>query len=229
MGILGKLMTALRGGAREAGEAIVDANGIRIFEQEIKDAESHIQKAKQDLTEVMSKAMQAGRKSSELEKNIKKHETYAAQALEKNDESLVLDIANKIVEMTEEYEIQKEAKSKFDAHTERLKGMVKKSTKSIAELKRQLVMVKTTASVQKATKAITNNYGSSGSKMLSAKESLDRIQQRQRDLDDRLAAGDLLKEEGEGGSLDDKLKAAGIGESSTSAQDILAKLKQKKA
>ena len=35
MSILKKLFTAVRGGAREAGEAIVDANGIRIFEQEI--------------------------------------------------------------------------------------------------------------------------------------------------------------------------------------------------
>ena len=38
MSVFKKIMTALRGGAREAGEAIVDANGIRIFEQEIKDA-----------------------------------------------------------------------------------------------------------------------------------------------------------------------------------------------
>ena len=38
MSVLKKIMTAVRGGAREVGELIVDANGTRIFEQEIKDA-----------------------------------------------------------------------------------------------------------------------------------------------------------------------------------------------
>ena len=34
-GVLNKIWTALRGGVREMGDAIVDSNGIRIFEQEI--------------------------------------------------------------------------------------------------------------------------------------------------------------------------------------------------
>ena len=46
MSILKKLFTAVRGGAREAGQAIVDANGIRIFEQEIADAQNALQRAK---------------------------------------------------------------------------------------------------------------------------------------------------------------------------------------
>ena len=39
MSVLNKVFTAIRGGAREVGESIVDANSVRIFEQEIKDAE----------------------------------------------------------------------------------------------------------------------------------------------------------------------------------------------
>ena len=35
MSILKKIATAFRGGAREIGELVVDANGTRIFEQEI--------------------------------------------------------------------------------------------------------------------------------------------------------------------------------------------------
>ena len=42
MGVLRDMMTALRGGANEVGEAIVDANAIRILEQEIRDAEGAI-------------------------------------------------------------------------------------------------------------------------------------------------------------------------------------------
>lgn len=228
MGVFNKIMTAIRGGAREVGEAIVDANGVRIFEQEIKDAEENLEKAKQDLTSVMAKQMQAVRKVEQLSKEIDKHESYATQALEKGDEDLALEVANKIADLQGELGIQQTAQQKFAAHVVRLKDMIKQTTKSLAEMKRQLVMVKTTESVHKATKAISDNYATSGSKLLTAKESLDRIQKRQSDLDDQLAAGVELKDEFEGRGLEQRLKDAGIGGDNSSAQDILAKLKEKK-
>jgi len=83
MALFEKIFTAIRGGAREMGEAIVDKNGVRIFEQEIKDAETALDKAKQDLTEVMAKEMQASRKIENLNADIKKHEEYVASALAK--------------------------------------------------------------------------------------------------------------------------------------------------
>lgn len=228
MGILSKIITAIRGGAREAGEAIVDANAIRIFEQEIKDADDNLNKAKRDLTEVMAKEMQAKRKVNDLQTEISKHEGYVAEALEKSNEGLAMDVANKIAELESELAIQLKAQESFSAHCERLKAMIKKTNNGLTEMKRQLVMVKTTDSVQKASQSISNNYANSGSKMLGAKESLDRIQKRQADLDDRLAAGDSLKDEFEGSNLDDKLKAAGIGESTGSAVDILERIKAKR-
>ncbi len=227
MSMLSKIFTAIRGGAREVGESIVDANSVRIFEQEIKDADEQIEKAKRDLTAVMAKEMQASRKVESLTKDIEKHERYVASALEKNDEALALEIAQKIAEIQGELDIQQKAQSSFAAHAERLKAMIKKTAKALAEMERQLVMVKTTESVQKATTAITNNYASGSSKLLSAKESLDRIKQRQDDLDDRMAAGEALAGEFNGDDLEAKLKAAGIGEDDNKASDILEKLKAK--
>ena len=228
MSVFTKIITAIRGGAREVGVSIVDANGVRIFEQEIKDAEHHLENAKRDLTAVVAKEMQAGRKVEQLTKEIKKHEGYAAKALEQGNEELALEVAEKIAGFQGEIEVNKKAQQRFNAHVERLKEIIKKTTASLADMKRQLVMVKTTESVHKATKSITENYATSGSKLLTAKESLDRIQQRQQDLDDRLEAGQDLQDEFEGRTLDQKLKEAGIGETSTTAKDILAKLKDKK-
>ncbi|MFQ5535405.1 MAG: PspA/IM30 family protein [Sphingomonadales bacterium] len=228
MGVLSKIITAIRGGATEVGEAIVDANSVRIFEQEIKDAENHLEKAKRDLTEVMAKEMQATRKIGDLTANVVKHEGYAAQALEKGDESLALEVAGKIAELQDELEIQQQAKQNFSAHVARLKKLIRATGKSLADMKRQLVMVKTTDSVQKATAAITDNFASSGSRLLSAKESLDRIQQRQRNTEDRLKAGEELRSDFEGGGLEERLQAAGIGETKSSADDILAKIKARK-
>ena len=230
MSILEKIFTAIRGGAREVGEAIVDKNSVRIFEQEIRDAEDKLNQAKRDLTEVMAKEMQAARKIESLKAEVERHEGFAAQALEKGDESLAMEIAEKIVELQSELDEQERARKSFAAHVERLKDMIKKTGKTLTDMKRQLVMVKTTESVQQATTAINNNYASSGSRLLSAKESLDRIRQRQQDLDDRLAAGEQLKGELEGENLQARLEAAGIvSNSNKQAQDVLARLKAKKA
>ncbi len=229
MSIMSKIFTAIRGGTREAGEAIIDKNAIRIFEQEIKDAEQALEKAKRDLTEVMAKEMQAARKVENLTQEIEKHSTYAQQALAKNNEPLALEIAQKIATFETELGIQQKAQSSFAAHSERLKNMIKQAGQGLADLERQLVMVKTTDSVQKATTAISNNYAAGTSKVLSAKDSLDRIKQRQQDLDDRLVAGDQLNDEFSEKELEQKLKEAGIVENDDAkAHDILAKIKAKK-
>ena len=47
-------------------------------------------------------------------------------------------------------------------------------------------------------------------------------------MEDRLAAGEELQGEWDGSSLEDKLREAGIGETSDSANDILEKIKSKK-
>ena len=225
MSILTKIFTAVRGGAREVGESIVDANSVRIFEQEIHDAEAELDKAKRNLTEVMAKEMQASRKVESLTTEISNHEGYAKKALEKNNEALALEIAQQIMELQNDLAVQQKAQHSFSHHVTRLKGMIKKTGRALADMKRQLTMVKTTESVQKATKAITGNYASGSSSLLAAKESLDRVQARQQEMDDRLAAGEALQDEFDGKSLEAKMQAAGIMGDKDGASDILAKLR----
>jgi phage shock protein A len=228
MSLLTKIFTAVRGGARELGETIIDQNSVRIFEQEIKDAETALDKAKCDLTEVMAKEMQASRKIETLIADVKKHEEYASKALEKGEESLALEVAQKIADFQSELDIQKKAQMSFSEHVIRLKNLIKQTSKALADMQRQLVMVKTTQNVHKATAAITHNYATGSSKLLTAKESLDRIKVKQQDFEDRLKAGEALQGEFEGQDLEKKLKEAGIVQSDNKAQEILAGLKAKK-
>lgn len=228
MSLMKKIFTAFRGGAREAGEAIVDANSIRILEQEIKDAEEHIAKAKQDLTTVMAKEMQSNREIDRLKKQIDEYEGYTLEALNKGNEGLATEIAEKIAALEPELSLQEETKSSFSAHADRLKDLVKKTERQLGEHKRQLVMVKTTDSVQKATSAISDNFSHSNSKMMSATESLQRIKQKQKDFDDKLKAAEMLESENSDTSLEAKMKQAGIGEQSSSASSVLDRIKAKK-
>ncbi len=228
MSVLKKIITAVRGGAREVGEFVVDANGTRIFEQEIKDAETHLRKAKQDLTDVMAKQMQAGRKVALIKNEISEHEGYAGQALDKNNEELALEIAEKIAQLEIELVEQESVHTSFSDHVARLKDLVKKTERQLKDYERQLSMVKTTESVQKASAAITDNFASSNSKMISAKDSLERIKQRQQNTFDRLAAAEQLESENSDKSLEERMQAAGIGDSNEqSANSVLDRIKAK--
>jgi len=227
MSIFKKIITAVRGGASEAGEAIIDANSTRIFEQEIRDSEKHITIAKRDLTEVMAKQMQAARELAQLQTSIKEHEGYALQALEQGNEALAIEVAEKIGELEINAADQQQANDSYLNSSSRLKELIKKSERQLTDYKRQLSMVKTTDSVQKATSAITSNFTASNSKLLNAKDSLDRIKKKQANFDDQLKAAEQLESENGDSSLKAKLQDAGIGAQQSSAQSILDRLKNK--
>jgi len=227
MSIFKKIITAVRGGASEAGEAIIDANSTRIFEQEIRDSEKHITIAKRDLTEVMAKQMQAARELAQVQASIKEHEGYAMQALNQGNEALAIEVAEKISELEISAAEQQQANESFLTSSDRLKELIKKSERQLTEYKRQLTMVKTTESVQKATSAITDNFTASNSKLLNAKDSLERIKKKQAMFDDKLKAAEQLESETPDSSLQSKLQAAGIGAQKTSAQSVLDRLKNK--
>ena len=227
MSIFSKIITAVRGGAREAGEAVVDANATRIFEQEIRDSEKHITIAKRDLTEVIAKQMQAARELAQLQTSAKEHEGYALQALEQGNEALAIEVAEKIGELEANIADQQQANESYLKNVDRLKELIKKSERQLTDYKRQLSMVKTTDSVQKATSAITDNFSASNSKLLNAKDSLERIKQKQANFDDKLKATEQLESESDDSSLKAKLQEAGIGAQQSSAQSILDRLKNK--
>jgi phage shock protein A len=227
MSIFKKIMTAIRGGATEVGEAIVDSNATRIFEQEIRDAENHLTKAKRDLTGVMAQQMAASREVDRITREVTEHEGYAVQALEKGDENLAMAVAEKISHLETELANQQQALDSFTASANRLKELVKKSERQVQEYKRQLSMVKTTESVQKATSAITDNFSSSNSKLLNAKDSLERIKAKQQKFDDKMKAAELLESENSDNSLAAQLKEAGIGATDNNANSVLERLKAK--
>lgn len=227
MSIFSKIMTAVRGGASEAGQAIVDVNAIRIFEQEIRDSKNAIEKGKRDLTGVMADKMKEERKVKELSKDIAAYEEKAIALMNKGDEALALEVAEKIAELENELVVHKDAAAVFETRVASLKNLMKKAEKTIRDHERELNMIKTTESVQKATMSIKSNYGSGIGKLGDAKESLNRIKAKQQEREDRMKAAEELEAESGTGSLDEKLNAAGVGDKTAGGSDVLARLKAK--
>jgi phage shock protein A len=224
MAVFSKVLTMLRGNLRELGQSIVDHNASTIYEQEIVEATAHVGSAKQDLTAVMAKEMQAGREIERLRAELKKYEDLALQALQKDETSLAEEVAARVADLEVALAEQEEARVQYAGHIARLKDMIRNAEATLREHERQLAMAKTTESVYKATATISQNMGSSGSKLMSAKESLERIRQRHQDMADRMQAAEVL--EGEFGSkaLENKLAQAGIGERANRKAEVMARL-----
>src|SRR5690554_4121938 len=190
MSVLRKIWTALRGSARELGDAVVDANSIRIFEQEIRDAQAAIDDSKRALTGVMADKMKIDRRLAELNDLIADDEASAVKALEQDNEALALEVAQRIAKREAERKEQFEIAERLASQIASLRQKIDAAEKIIADHQRELSIVRTTESVQKATVQIVDNIAAQDSTLSSARSSLERIKARQQRLDDRLAAGD---------------------------------------
>ncbi len=227
MAVFSKILTMLRGDVRSIGQSIVDNNAAGIYEQEIVEAKAHVATARQDLTGVMAKEMQARREIERLGAEMRRYETLALEALQKGQDALAEEVAQKVADIEVALAEQTGARDQFNAHITRLKDMIRNAEATLREHERELAMAKTTESVYRATATISNSMGSSGSKMMSAKESLERIKQRHQDMADRMEAAEVLEGEFGNKALERKLAAAGIGETASRKAQVMARLQQR--
>lgn len=229
MSVMKKVMTLLRGSVREIGETVVDANATRIYEQEILDAKQSIAQAKEDLAGVMAKEMQSARQIEKLQAEIDRYEGLAVEALDKSQEALAEEVAGKVGGLDQELQEQTRAHAAYAVQVSRLKDLIKQAEARIREHEREIGVAKTTESVYRATRSISENVGSGGSKLMSARESLDRIKQRHEDLADRMTAAEQLDNEFGHGALEKKLAAAGVGDEAKRQSDVMARIRARRA
>jgi len=228
MSIFKKLITALRGGATEVGEAIVDTQAIRILEQEVRDSKTALNDAKTNLTAIMAEKMGVDRKVKDLGAKIKEHEGYAMQALDKGDEALATDVATKIADFEHELNIQNGILEGYASKIAALKKMIRQTERNIQAMDREISVVKTTEKVQKANDLASAKFSGSTSSLRSATDSLERIKARQQKREDQSAAAMELESEESGGDLQARLKNAGIVDSGSSGSSVLERLKKQK-
>ncbi|HJM91032.1 MAG: PspA/IM30 family protein [Alphaproteobacteria bacterium] len=228
MSIWAKVATAIRGGVSEAGEAIVDNQALRILDQEIRDADNGLSKSKGALTGIIAKRKLADKKVGSLKSSLTEYDGYAMQALDKGDDSLAVEIAEKIAGLETEL-LGEEGLAKSFADSEgQLRKTVAQTEANLKRLKQQVDTVKATEVVQKSQAAVAARHSGVGSSMGSALESLERLKTKQAERAAKFEAASELAESTEEVSLDAKLKAAGIVDGGASGGDVLARLKAKR-
>ena len=227
MNVWAKMITALRGGANEAGEAIVDSQALRILDQELRDAADELRQSKDSLAAIIAREKLSKEKADRLKSTIEENEGYAIKALEKGDEELAHDVAEKIADLEAQLKLEEDTGAGYASSANDLRSAIQAAERDIARMKQQVDTVKATESVQRAQAAVSERHSGSNSKLRTAVDSLERIKERQDLRSAQMsAARDLANDLGDD-SLENRLEKAGIKPHGKSADDVLERLKKK--
>jgi phage shock protein A len=225
MAIWSKLITLLRGGAHEAGAAVVDANALRILDQEIRDADAALGKARDNLATLVARRRILEKEVAGFRDQAGRYESSARAALAKGDEKLALEVAQRIAELETDVSTKEPQLAEMRAAEERMHQVIATTQQRVEGLRREIDVVKVNDSVQRAQAAVAAGGSGASSKLGSAADSLKRIKERQAIQDERFKASAELEDRRTGADLDARLKEAGILPGHSSANDVLARLK----
>ncbi|MDW2322686.1 PspA/IM30 family protein [Vibrio sp. 1159] len=223
---LSKLFRIITGNVNKVAENVIDENAITILEQEQRESKAAVRKAENALVDIVAKRKMSESKVSDYDKAINEYTEKAIAANEAGHEDLALECAQKVADLNEEKGVEETQLQEFKNAEQKHKANIAESRKNIASIDRQIDLVKATDSVQKAQIATQASVVGAKSKTSTALDSLNRIKAKQSEQAAKLEAQQELSDVATSSDLDQKLKAAGIG-GSTSAKDQLAAILNK--
>lgn len=224
MSMLAKLSALFRGTAREAGQAVVDANALKILDQEIRDADTAQGKARDDLAGLVARRRMAENELKSFGEQIAKYESSVRAAMAQGKTDLAREVAGRIAELETEIGTRGPMIEGMKEAEARLRTAISTTDQKIETLRREIDIVKVNDSVQKAQTSVALQSQGAHSRIGSAADSLQRIKQRQAVQEERLRVGQELEDKRSGADLDAKLREAGILPGHASADDVLARL-----
>lgn len=224
MGILDKIFSFGKGKVTEAGQAFVDANSNTILDQEIRDAQTAANQAREELTKIMAQRTVAATTQADLTKSRDKYAVEIQACLNRNDDvgqGLAREVAERIQSVEEALAAQTATIANFDKNIATIKANLKAAEAKIERIKQQADLAKANASAIRAQAAVASSSSGLKSSLGSAADSLARLQSRQVEEQARIDAANQLEAEANGGDLDQRLAAANIGTPNTSSVDAI--------
>ncbi len=227
MNIWSKMITALKGGINEIGENVIDENALRILDQEIRDASEDLNQSKDALASLIAQQKVAEEKAADARERIKKHEDYVIAALDKGDEALALEIAERVANFeNEKVEHNKHIRGLRD-QADQLREAIRAADDQLRKLKQQTETIKATEALHRAQQVVAERHSGSNPRLRTAIDSLERIKEKQRqtaaEIQADIEVGKALNEN----DLDRRLREAGI-TSDANAKQVLKRIKDKK-
>lgn len=223
MNKLRKLFTAFLGGCNETVDAAIDSQGIRILNQEIRESESAIREAENELVTIVGKRKLSEKNISALDEKIEEMEQNARNAHEKGSTELAMECAQEVAKLIQQRDSEKEVFTAFSNAEKKNRDIVSQARETVKKLKQQADLVKATESVQKAQAATHTSVVGASSKTSTALDSLERIKKRQDEDAAKFEAQAEISAEATGSGLEARLAEAGIG-GTNSAEDELSRI-----
>ena len=225
MSVWKKLFTAIKGGVNETAESVADSQALRILDQEIREAKQELRRSDEALVGIVAKRKLSQQKVDGFNKGITEYEGHARNAMEKGQQDLALECAQKVANLRNEQQAEHAYLEQFIASEQRMRTNISQAKDKLRQLEQQVDVVKANEAVQKAQTAVSATNVGANAKMHTAVESLDRIKQRQAEKAAQLEAAAEMAEEQSGSALDKKLAEAGITSgNSASAEDELKRI-----
>jgi phage shock protein A len=224
MSIWNKLFTLGRAGAHEATAAVVDANALRILDQEIRDADAAQGKARDDMATLVARRRILEKEVAGFRDQVTKYEGSARAAVTKGDMDLARQVAQRIADLEQDIALKEPQIGDMRAAEDQLHQAITATDRRIETLRREVEVVKVNESVQKAQAAVSARGAGAGAALGSAADSLARIKERQAIRGEKIKAAGELEDRRTGADLDEKLRLAGILPGQSSADDVLARL-----
>lgn len=224
MAIWTKIITLFRGAAHEAGTAVVDANAMRILDQEVRDAQTALLRSRDDLAKIMAQRKIANDKLSDKKAKQVEYSNYIREALSRDNRGLAQEVATKLAQIEADIATESKIIGEYDGSISKLQAASRQAETVITRLKQQIDTVKATESVQRAQAALAAQHAGTGAKLGTALDSLERIKLRQTERAAQLeVAEEMSKATGEDVDLQRRLAQAGIVPGESSADSILAR------
>jgi phage shock protein A len=228
MNILKKIIATIRTESRELTDAVMDSCGTGKIEQEYESAQYKLKEAKQALTGMMRKERQSSRIFDIIVENIYQKEVLIDEALAQGDETEAMKRAFEVVDLELNRDLQVESIASIATNIDYLQRQLEQSERELKDFARQLVMIKTTENVQKATETIMGNIDGADATMLSAKKSLDRIREKQKNKNSQQTIEEhLVKDFNQENSVKN-ITPAVLKDSKNSAQDVIKRIQDKR-
>lgn len=224
MSVWGKLFTAMRGGVNEKAEAVADSQAMRILDQELRDADNALRKARGDLAGMMATAKRIEKRIEDTRAKEERDIANARAAMEAGREDLARGLAERVSTARTELARDEGDLAGMQQQQQTMLRTVRETEQRIAAMKREVESVKATDFLQRAQTSIASSHAGVNSRLGSAVGSLERIREQQAHMAARLEAGEEMAALENGADLDRQLLEAGIGGRTSSTDDILAEL-----
>lgn len=223
MSVWRKLVTAVKGTANEAAEAVVDANLLKILDQEMREAKGAIAKARDEKARMTANRIMKEKSVAELMSEIERRTAAARTAKQQGDEALAVEIIESVLKLRDKAEAEQELAGQYQKTEEGMDTALKQSQSRVETLQRKIEAAKANEALIAAQQATSVNATSSNQRLSNAMASLERLEQRQAHQQAVLDAAEAEAKQISGEDLEDRIKAL-ESPARNDVQAILAKL-----